>query len=655
MPTIVTTDWLLDSQVAPLLVSCAGGLRLPVLSKKFIAPNDNHAVVYPSGYLSPDLWKRWVMTCQRYASFDVLHKRWVFSCAVLDRVSSENEAAGPIKSGIALTKEERLKIKQERALAEEKFNQELTELSKEENVPENLWTTYQYPPRLVLSPSAPTPTALQRIVVSRYWNQPYALIAASVGTGKTRMVVDILSARATSPSLSLQNSARITLIVAPLALHENWKREFAKWSCPGAEFHCHIFAPTDDFWKAAEKSATKMFDGPTMGVGGVVIVVTPNALSRDKFRMQMEEHAWVPTAVVIDEVQRMFRKPGNKAFKNLSTMRKAAHIFLGLSGTPTSKFEDWWALEELMAGTDARAAHWKGASYLDYQRLGDKELMTSSGLWHKGWTYERAIKEYHAQRIKARHIFVADKNYYMRDSLPGIGQEEIGDYADLRLSFGQLFEQYPELVKDAFELQKKCSGKDKFEGDERMLATVLMLRMRQLAALSPASDALLHAWVNDFLEEQEPGVVWVEFVNEPCAHLDRVVDILNTYGPTCYVRGGMSQEMRQEAIDGFQAAKYRFFVAQQEAAGVGLTLTRSCKSLFLTVPLGYQTVSQAIGRQHRIGQLNDVLSCFAMSHPVACFARHLYDTRKELNEEIPAKISGVLPKGIVVDAPPTLT
>lgn len=654
MPVIKTDEWQLDTPILAKIVPCPQGIRLPVFAREFKAPHDDHLLVYPSSYLSPDLWKLWMLACQRYASFDVENKRWIWSKVVLDRVASDNDTVTSIPAS-ALTKEERAKLRAERTAAEEKFNEELTELSKAENVPEDLWNTYSYPCHYTPAAGQPAPTALQRIVIARYWNQPYALIAASVGTGKTRMVVDILSSRASAPGIGLRNGARIILIVAPLALHENWRREFLKWSSPGTTFDCHIFAPTDEFWERAERCATKMFDGPKGCLqGGQVIIVTPNALSRDKFTEQLAEKGWTPTAVIVDEVQRFFRKPQNKAYKRLTAIREKAHIFLGLSGTPTSKFEDWWALEELMAGTEARKVHWRGASYLDYQKLGDKELMANSGLWQKGWSYERSIKEYHAQRIKAGHIFCADKFYYMRDALPGIGQEELGQYSDLRLSFSTLFEEYPKHVEDAVKLQLACSGGEKFKGTEQMFATVLMLRMRQLMAISPENDALLKEFVEEFLDENESAVFWVEFVNEPAPQLDRVVDILNTYAPTCYIKGGMDPALRQEAIDGFQAGRYRFLVGQNEAAGVGLTLTRACKNFFLTVPLGYQTVTQNIGRLHRLGQTNDVMSFFSMTHPIACFARYIYDNRKELNEVIPSKISGVLPKEYIVDAEPAL-
>lgn len=610
------------------------GLELPVCVRGFASPKDGFCVVYPRDRVNADQWTLWLATCKRVAAFDPTHKYWVWSRLLFDRYTTELDAVKP-KS---LTEDDRLKIREARKLAEEQFLKGLEELSKNENVPEHLWNSYSYPSHLI--PKDPAPTALQRIIVSRYWNKPYALIGASVGTGKTRMTVDMLSARALTADPALNDSVRIILVTAPLVLHTNWEREFRKWAPEGVTWLCHKFSPSKEFWSDVEKSADFLWEQGKLRAGGIVIICTPQSISRRRLIEQFAAHNCTPTAIVIDEIQKFFRNPSNSAFKNCVGLRKSAHFFLGLSGTPTSKFQDWWALQELMSNS-ASEVHWKNGSYEDYVRLGDPETMAYSGLWEKGWTFERAVKEFHADRIKKGHVFMADKHYYMKDALPGLDQEELGDFADTRVSFHSMFNDYEEWVEAAWELQKS-QNPDDLKGAENVIAQVLLLRMRQLAAMSQDNQDLLEQFVNEFLEPEEPCVFWVEFRSEPCCQLEKVVNYLKTIGPTAFICGGMKECDRQEAIDGFQAGKYRFFVCQTEAGGVGLTLTRAHKCLFLTIPFGYLAIAQAIGRLHRIGQEEDVTSYFAMTSPVASFARGIYDRRAELNEIIPQKISGVI-------------
>lgn len=650
MPIIRTSGWQIKPVPESAFVQVDKVIRLPVFVRPFMAPHEGYAIVYPQGKLDSTLWGLWLKCCQRNALFDPEHKFWVWSSLSLGKLSLPNEASAPADSKYALTKEERAAAKLTRDAEQKTFEERLQELSKHENVPADLWSSYVFPSHHIPPSHCPAPTALQRIIVSRYWDRPAALIGASVGTGKSRVVVDILSARMKCPGNEpMNNTARIVLVVAPLALHENWRREFDKWSDPELRWCCHKFKPTKDFWNAVEADAVRLFDGPSGLVpGGLVLITTPHSLSRSTLYKQFSDREYIPTCVVVDEAQKFFRKPDNKAYHTLQKFRSKAGAYIALSGTPTSKLEDWWAHEEILHPATP-GTHWRDARYLDYQRLGDKVEFYQSGLHQKGWNFEHGIKQYHAFRIAKGDIFMADKGYYLKDALPGLDQEELGEYADLRLGFEELCERYPDWVKSAWDLQVK-ENPSTFKGNAAVMATTLMLRMRQLAATSMDTKALLKQFVEDFLDDGEPCVFWVEFRNKPCEQLQETVDFLNQYGPTAYVMGGMPDDQRQEGIDGFQSGKYRFQVLQMDAGGVGITLTKACKNLFLTVPLGYQAVTQCIGRLHRLGQTSDVISYFAMTSPIACFARGIYDRRAELNEVIPQKISGIFKE--VVDAQP---
>lgn len=638
MPTINSEGWKFSAVPEAKFLHC-GDVKLPMFCRSFAPPNDSYAIIYPASHLGGRFWGLYLAACRKYAAYDPKGKIWVWSKLSMEKVTSVDSIQN-LNTPAALTKAEREAVRAERKRAEANFDARLAELSKAENVPEDQWASYHYPAHF--KPGEPFPTALQRIAVSRYWNKPGCLLGASVGAGKSRMVIDCLTARALHPPLA--DSARIILVIAPLSLATNWQREFQKWSIPGIHWLIHKFEPTVRFWRSLEDSANFLFETGTMKPGGLVIICTQQALSRDTMLRQFTVKGLHPTAIIVDEIQRSFRKPDNRAFKNIRGIRKNAHCFIGLSGTPTSKMEDWHSVEALVAG-DVPDAHWRNASYTDYQKLGDKELMTTSGLWQRGWTFERAIKEFHADRIAKGRIFIADKAFYMRDALPGLDQEELGQYADMRLSFHDLFMDEA-LVKRAYTLQVK-QNPTTTKMDQRTLATTLLLRMQQLAALG--NDDLLLDFVRDFLDPGEPCVFWTLFRNEPCEELPRIVAILSKIAPTAFIQGGMDEKTRWEAIDGFSNGKYTYLVSQTEAGGVGLNLVRACKHLFLSIPLGYQSVCQCIGRLHRIGQDRDVTSYFAMTSPVAAFARHIYDRRVELNEEIPQQISGVLSK-IVVDS-----
>lgn len=604
-----------------------GATRVPIFVRRYLPPNDSYAIVAPQGYLAGGLWSAWVDHCRRHAYYDPHGKHWVWGTLQIERLTSENSTP-------QISKEE---LREARRKAEEEFERGLAELTKAENVPQDQWPNHQYPDQI--RDCAVAPTALQRILVRKYWDQPAALLGASVGTGKSRMVVDMLSARALAPNApSLNDSARIVLLVAPLSLHENWKREIVKWARPDVEWKVHKFRATKEFWKEVEWDAAQLFDGPKMAQGGLVIITTPQSLSRCTFTKQLTEHQYVPTAIVLDECQRLFRNPNNAAYLTVQKLRRDAHCIIALSGTPTSKLEDFHALEELLTPGE----HWRGATYEDYARLGDPMSMTSSGLWMPHYhSFERAVKEYHGYRIGRGRIFLADKRFYMADSLPGLEQSELGEFADERLSFRQLFENYPAHVDEAYDLQQKYGKACK---SDYALAQTLLLRMQQCSANSDASNALLRQFIDDFLEKDEPAVVWVGFRNSPCEELQTVVRTLLEYGTCGWIMGEQKEDERWAMVDGFQQGKLRFLVAQTEAGGVGLNLVRASKCFFHTTPFGFQAVQQCVGRLHRIGQENDVTSFYGCAHPITAFSRQIYSRRAHLNDEIPKQIGELVKK-----------
>ncbi len=66
--------------------------------------------------------------------------------------------------------------------------------------------------------------------------------------------------------------------------------------------------------------------------------------------------------------------------------------------------------------------------------------------------------------------------------------------------------------------------------------------------------------------------------------------------------GRTSSEDRQREIDRFQAGEARVFLAQQTAAGVGITLTRASEIVLVEPSWSPEDNAQAIKRIHRIGQ-----------------------------------------------------
>lgn len=84
--------------------------------------------------------------------------------------------------------------------------------------------------------------------------------------------------------------------------------------------------------------------------------------------------------------------------------------------------------------------------------------------------------------------------------------------------------------------------------------------------------------------------------------IDGLADQLSQYAPLV-VTGDTTKEKRHEAVGAFQAANGpRVFIGQIQAAGIGFTLTRATRVVFVEYSWVPGENSQASDRAHRIGQ-----------------------------------------------------
>ena len=114
-------------------------------------------------------------------------------------------------------------------------------------------------------------------------------------------------------------------------------------------------------------------------------------------------------------------------------------------------------------------------------------------------------------------------------------------------------------------------------------------------------DALLET-----IEEMSGKVIiWSRFRYD----IRNIKDTLeNKYGPGSTVTyfGDTSDQDRQKAIQSFQFGDARFFVANPQTAGYGLTLTAAKNVVYYANDFNLETRVQSEDRAHRIGQHDPV-------------------------------------------------
>jgi SWI/SNF-related matrix-associated actin-dependent regulator 1 of chromatin subfamily A len=145
--------------------------------------------------------------------------------------------------------------------------------------------------------------------------------------------------------------------------------------------------------------------------------------------------------------------------------------------------------------------------------------------------------------------------------------------------------------------------------DPRAEALVRMNNLRRLAGVARMPQVAAH--VKDILEadKDSDSPTGVLIIAEHGEVLDYLISKLRQYWPTT-IRGGMTENDRDEAVDQFNSGQSRVLIGQITSAGTGFTLHGDGKNhrvVFAQLPWTPAEVRQAEDRLHRIGQTHDVM------------------------------------------------
>ena len=126
--------------------------------------------------------------------------------------------------------------------------------------------------------------------------------------------------------------------------------------------------------------------------------------------------------------------------------------------------------------------------------------------------------------------------------------------------------------------------------------------IREIDPRCPRLEAALE-WLGDV---DNQVIIFSRFRRD----IDKFMEALNERGDSAVRYDGVvDDEDRQRAIDKFQSGAAKFFVANQQAAGTGLTLTAAKTVFYYTNNYNLEDRMQSEDRAHRIGQENEVLYC----------------------------------------------
>ncbi len=442
------------------------------------------------------------------------------------------------------------------------------------------------------------PYAHQVVALERTAREPAAGLLMQQRTGKTKVVID------TSAVLHSEGHIDALFVVAPNGVHRNWLTEEIPIHLPDwVQRHCVLWTGADTKKQAAALEA--LFNPGThlrVFAMNIEAISTKRGYEFAKRVLNSLRCLWV-----IDESTRI-KTYDTVTVQNIMKLRDKAPYRRILNGTPVTEgpldlfsqlmflSDDAVPVQSYVAFRNRYAEFAPADDYLVGKIMRDN--LRRAGRWdllNRLETGELPATDFSLRRwvplIPARDENGAPK-YKNLDELQSYVDKWC--YRVLRKDCGDIPEklykrwtvEYPEAQRKVINMHLNNLRKG-FTPQPVNKLTAVMLYQRLLCGLVPRQ--LLESGVDepmfekpednprlqailDIAEEYrgQPTIIWARFRRD----LHEISTLLEKRyeQPVARYWGDISGEDREEAKQGFQAGKYRFFVGQQGAGGVGLPL-----------------------------------------------------------------------------------
>lgn len=447
-----------------------------------------------------------------------------------------------------------------------------------------------------------------------------------MGTGKTYIAL------ADAERAYLKNEIDAVLIFAPKEVHSNWvRREIPK----------HLEVPNVCFyWKSKvnkkiNREIEQLFFSYARNPLRVLSMNFEAVNTKAGYDLVEKFVTCFRTMIIIDESSRI-KTPTAQRTKKIMKIGDKCVIKRILSGTPldrpTDLFTQFQFLEKGLLGTESYRAFVAEYSVLleesDYrvQAIKRKLMANRQGgffmtpqiqardeynrpKW-KNLDKLKKIIEPHIYRVRKKDCLDLPEKIYQeayfdltkeqRQIYDKLKDDFVIELADLQNSNGNItlenvFENSDAISFQAIatmtKLQQICSGFVNLEGEPQLLDIKENPRMELLEEII------------DKIDKDEQFIIWARFNQE----IKQIEELLKNMGIDCRVyNGATSADDRNTIIDDFQAGKFRAFVGNAAAGGIGITLTAASYTIYYSYDYKLELRLQSEDRNHRIGSTKNV-------------------------------------------------
>ena len=453
--------------------------------------------------------------------------------------------------------------------------------------------------KLAPAPIAPALNALlrpyQQIGVAWLWHLHRhglgGILADEMGLGKTLQAISLLTTF--NSQLSTSKSPRVSLVVCPASLVENWRRETARFAPELRVFVHHGSARLAD---------------PADAVRHDVIITSYGTLARDRERFADIDLA----CLIADEAQHIKNRRTQNA-QALRSLRTNSRFLL--TGTPVeNSLDDLRALFDLLM-----------PGYLEKIPAGTRGE-------ERGWFDERL-------RAKTAPYILRRTKKAVAPELPEKIEQVL--YCEPTSAQAAL---YADWQKKSEQELDSLAADGASENKLRFATLTQLLRLRQICCdprlVTPSASAdhssKLEAFRELLAEAVDDGhrlLVFSQFTSLLALLRTELEEQGLTY---CYLDGGTPQKNRQPEVDRYNnSPDIPVFLISLKAGGTGLNLTGADTVVHFDPWWNPAVEAQATDRAHRIGQTRVVTSYkLICTGTVEEKVLHMQETKRSLLADV---------------------
>lgn len=440
----------------------------------------------------------------------------------------------------------------------------------------------------------------QRQALDHAWGLEHNAFFMEMGTGKTKVAIDLNSARIMSGAF------KVWVVFCPIAIRDNWRDE-VRTHCPLTDIPVHVVG---DFTKAKERALLKAGESgqPFIALVGV------ESLSQ-KFRGGKAYDTLVEMigdksfGVTVDESHLIKGHDSNRS-RNVQDLAQYAKTVDLMTGTPIAQgimdlYQPFQVMNPEIIGMGdfysfrnryAEMGGYENREIIGYRNV--EELMS-------------LIQPYVFQRTKEETLDLPDKLYTRR--AVQMSKEQARVYKELDKETesmikdlsrkGETVEVIVDQVLAKYNALQQVTGGfvnyDDESGEEKVRRSAWLVepehnpKVKELMAVAAENPG-------------KPIIVWAKFRNE----ITIIVEALEKKygrGSVSEYHGGLRWDERKASLTAFKSGQTQFFVANQQTGGTGLTINESNLVVYFSNSLKLIDRLQSEDRNHRIGQENDVL------------------------------------------------